>query len=106
MEKDLNKLDKILNNLSPNYPEMSKIARQYWKENYSPDVIYYNISQKINAVIVSSLSMPTSLKNEVSRMNSFRTYWSNSWTLPQRIHIKIKIIFRSVFKLGEMDTAK
>jgi hypothetical protein len=88
-EKDLPNLESILEKFADSYLELGRTARETWERFFSPEKIADHYCDSLLACIRANPN-PVPMSQEIARWRSLRTYWSNEWTIPQRIRIKVR----------------
>ncbi len=88
-EDNVENLASILDRFADKYLEMGQLGRQAWEQYFSPERVTGYYSDTLLACIRTGLNTGSAAQ-EISRWKSFGTYWNNSWTIPQRIKIKLE----------------
>ncbi|KAA3439591.1 exostosin family protein [Rufibacter hautae] len=90
-----NKTDQLYSFLKEHegsYSRLGQAAYQYWKEYFSPDVVAGYLANSLLKLLFTAPE--TTRQHEIKRWNSFQVHWTNHWTLPQRIHLKVNKVFK------------
>ena len=87
-EADVPNIATILEGFSDSYLEMGTLARKAWEQYFSPERVMKYYADALLSCIRTGLNTGSAAK-EIARWRSFMTYWSNHWTIPQRVMIKI-----------------
>ncbi len=88
-EKDLPELEQRLRERLPEAVELGRRAREAWLQYFSPDKTMAYYADALLDCIRSGQGKGSPAE-EVQRWRSWKTYWSNEWTLPQRVKIKLR----------------
>jgi len=86
-ERELLQLETLLEQIEAEYRERGRLAKSAWTQFFSPEAVhgYY-----AGALLDCIRSAPRgSRAAELKRWSSFRMYWTNRWTAPQRVANKI-----------------
>jgi hypothetical protein len=76
------------------YEELGQRALRAWNEFFSDGPVQDYMVQRLLALIHDA---PVTTKGlEIKRWRSLELYWSNSWTLPQRIMNKASKLSRVI----------
>ncbi|QIL75602.1 exostosin family protein [Hymenobacter sp. HDW8] len=67
-------------------------AQEEWNRFFSPEKINEFYTQSLHSLLV--LNSASSQEAELKRWRSFNFYWSNNWTVPQRVFNKIRKLTR------------
>lgn len=92
-EEDVSNIEAILEGFSDSYREMGRKARVAWEQYFSPECVTGYYADTLLHCIRAGLNTGSASK-EIARWRSFHTYWTNSWTIPQRIMIKLDALGR------------
>ncbi|MEO6228727.1 MAG: exostosin family protein [Ferruginibacter sp.] len=92
-ENKINELDKFLTTNASKYEDMGKAAYHAWKQYFSPDVLMDYYASSLLSLIKTTPA--TNNERELKRFKSFNVYWSNKWTVYQRMVIGVKKIAAS-----------
>jgi hypothetical protein len=87
-ERDVLHLEAVLRKSEPKYADMGRLAYIAWERYFSPDVVFDYYAKAIIQCIKNS-DKESCIKQEIKRWKSFKMYWSNRWTLFQRLQIKL-----------------
>jgi Exostosin family len=88
-ERDIGDAPKILRPLAAEYSLLGRAAQIEWKKYFSPNVMANYYAERLLHCVRNNLNKGCA-KDEVTRMRSFHSFWNNNWTLPQRLHRRIK----------------
>jgi hypothetical protein len=87
-EKNLSGLHSYLRLHERRHTQLGEQALVAWNAYFSPEKIADYYARTLLSVIKNSYG--STLEKEVQRWQSFGVYWSNHWTIPQRIVNKAK----------------
>lgn len=88
-EQDLPSLEQRLIERAPTAEQMGREARAAWVQYFSPENMTSYYASALLACMQSRSSTDTPAR-EIRRWRSFGTYWSNDWTLLQRLKIRVQ----------------
>ncbi|MEJ8820541.1 exostosin family protein [Variovorax humicola] len=91
-EKDLPRLEQTLQAHLPKAADLGGEARKAWLRYFSPE---HMMSYYADALLscIQARSASDSAEKEVARWRSWQMYWTNRWTLPQRVKVKVRNLF-------------
>jgi hypothetical protein len=86
-EKRFMDLESILQEKEPQAMEMGQLGRKAWERYFCPSVIYrYYVDALLECYHLPGERTPEA---EFRRWNSWKTHWTNRWTVPQRITTRL-----------------
>lgn len=86
-EKKIKNLKKELEKKESSFEQLGEKAYQAWEDFFAPEKMYEYFSRQLIELIETS--RPTTVEAEFRRWTSFSMFYSNNWTLPQRVLNKI-----------------
>ena len=86
-EKYFSRIESILAQQEGHAAEMGRRAREAWDRYFSPNAIFGFYAKALLECVHSGGER--SREGEFRRWRSWKMYWSNRWTLPQRLGIKL-----------------
>ncbi|RZK33619.1 MAG: hypothetical protein EOO61_15005 [Hymenobacter sp.] len=92
-EREIGNLEAFLAQWEPQYQHLGQQARAAWFTYFSPEVLAKYYAQSL--VTLFNRQSATSLATERQRWATWQFYWSNNWTLPQRLWNKAKGLIRN-----------
>jgi hypothetical protein len=93
-ENALDRLELTLSKFADSYAEMGRRARDAWERFFSPEKIIDHYCDSLLACMRANPE-PGPMTKEIERWRSLHTYWSNGWTIPQRVKIKLRNLVNS-----------
>lgn len=87
-EKDLPAVERQLQDRVEEAAEMGRRAQEAWRRHFSAERIMAYYSDALLSCM-RARSADDSAQTEIARWRSLKMYWSNRWTVPQRIRIKL-----------------
>ncbi len=87
-ERAVKDIESLLEHVSGSYLEMGHRAQEAWEHHFCPEKLAAYYSEALLSCMSTSLGSG-SVDQELKRWRSFRTYWTNRWTLPQRLASKL-----------------
>ncbi|MFT3782551.1 MAG: exostosin family protein [Nibricoccus sp.] len=88
-EAALSDLSQLLKAYESRFLEMGKKAREAWERYFSPERAAAFYATSLLTCMERSLGS-SNFAEEKRRMCSFGMYWSNEWTIPQRVVNKVR----------------
>jgi hypothetical protein len=91
-EKKVSQIESLLRERESEAPERGRLARLAWEKFFSPE----HVSRFYANALAECIHAPgkRSRETELQRWRSLKMYWSNRWTLPQRLQSKLKRLSR------------
>jgi hypothetical protein len=85
-------LESILREREAEASELGQRARAAWDQYFCPDVVYRYYANALMECVHAPGER--SAAAEFRRWNSWKMYWANKWTIPQRVATKVERLVR------------
>lgn len=92
-ESCVTKIDAFLREHEGQFQQLGAKAKENWERLFAGDLLYQYYASTLIELIGSAPKVEK--WQEIKRWRSFSTYWSNKWTIPQRVATKITRILKS-----------
>ncbi|RYY68911.1 MAG: hypothetical protein EOO13_11015 [Chitinophagaceae bacterium] len=92
-ESCVTKIDVFLRKHESQYQELGQKAKENWDRFFAGDLLKQYYASSLIELITSTPKADKA--QEIKRWRSLSTYWTNNWTIPQRVSIKINNILKN-----------